>query len=73
VKNTNGAQPDDSTPRHPVLKCTCSEGRIVRGTQIIWMPAVHDCLYIAEHNAARRAALAKRTAPGKQKERRVTP
>lgn len=42
-------------PRHPILGCTCPEGRYrltgERPAPIVFAPPVHDCAYIAWRNA----------------------
>lgn len=42
---------------HPILHCTCGEGRVLteytKGDHKVirhWLPGVHDCVYIKERN-----------------------
>lgn len=51
---------DGNVPRHPVLNCLCSEGRIIEDGQVRYMPAAHNCVYILERNNALEAAALKK-------------
>lgn len=42
------ARPFDDAIRHPVMGCTCAEGRYQDASGVQhWAPAVHDCAYVA--------------------------